>query len=46
MSSFESLPGVKNYLKERPKLIDIGKSPKLIKNGIPVPTGTNPDKGI
>tara|TARA_B100001250_G_scaffold414570_1_gene453982 strand:- start:4573 stop:5274 length:702 start_codon:yes stop_codon:yes gene_type:complete len=46
MSSFESLPGVKNYLKERPKLIDIGKSPKLIKNGIPVPTGTDPNKKI
>ena len=46
MSVIDSLHGINKYLNERPQLVDIGKSPKFIKNAISVATGTDPNKKI
>ena len=35
----ESLPSVQEYLNQRPNLIDVGREPKLVIKGRPVPTG-------
>ncbi len=40
LKAIESIDPVKNYLETRPKLIDIGVSPKLVINGTAHPTGT------
>ena len=40
LHAIESIEPVRNYLESRPKLIDIGVSPKLIINGTAHPTGT------
>ena len=40
MNAVENLSGIKEYLDERPQIIDVGTSPKLIINGLPSPTGT------
>tara|TARA_B100001093_G_scaffold503122_1_gene557049 strand:- start:4906 stop:5598 length:693 start_codon:yes stop_codon:yes gene_type:complete len=40
LKAIESIDPVRNYLETRPKLIDIGVSPKLIINGTAHPTGT------
>mgnify|MGYP001204410300 FL=1 len=40
LKAIESIDSVRNYLETRPKLIDIGVSPKLIINGTAHPTGT------
>ena len=39
LSSVQALPRVQDYLDQRPELIDVGKAPKLVINGSPVPTG-------
>ena len=41
MEAIEEIPSISNYLKSRPKLIDIGVSPKMIINGESFPTGVN-----
>ena len=40
MNAVENLSGIKEYLDERPEIIDVGTAPKLIINGSPSPTGT------
>ena len=44
MNSFKRLSGIEEYLSNRPKLIDIGTSPKFIVNGKEYLTGINPNK--
>ena len=46
MNAFENLNGIKNYLLERPKLVDIGIAPKFIINNKEFPTGLNPNKNL
>ena len=42
MAAVEKLPGVKEYLASRPRIIDVGIAPKLIIDGVAKPTGTKP----
>ena len=42
MRAVENLPGVKEYLASRPRITDVGISPKLIIDGVAKPTGTKP----
>ena len=42
MAAVENLPGVKEYLASRPRIADVGISPKLIIDGVAKPTGTKP----
>ena len=44
MESFHKLKNIKDYLINRPQLIDIGVSPKFIINKKNIPTGINPNK--
>ena len=39
LDNMMSIESIRNYLKKRPKLIDVSVEPKLIINGIPHPTG-------
>ena len=44
MKSFPKLKNIKDYLINRPKLIDIGIAPKFIIDNESYPTGINPYK--
>ena len=41
--AMRALPGIGAYLAERPELIGVGVGPKLVINGVPVPTGVMAD---
>tara|TARA_B100001057_G_scaffold344250_1_gene345229 strand:+ start:776 stop:1237 length:462 start_codon:yes stop_codon:yes gene_type:complete len=41
VKDIEDIEAVSKYLKERPKLVDVGMQPKLIINGTAHPTGVN-----
>ena len=43
MSDFEKIQGILDYLESRPKLIGIGRCPKVVIHGIEYTSGTNPD---
>jgi hypothetical protein len=41
VKDIQNIEAVKNYLQNRPKLVGVGKEPKLIINGSAHPTGIN-----
>jgi glutathione S-transferase len=41
--AMRALPGIGAYLAERPELIGVGVGPKLVIDGVPVPTGVTAD---
>ena len=43
MAGMRGLSGVSAYLAERPELIGVGVGPKLVIDGVPVPTGITAD---
>ena len=43
MSAMRELPGIGGYIAERPELIGVGVGPKLVIDGVPVPTGITAD---
>lgn len=43
MAGMRGLTGVSGYLADRPELIGVGVGPKLVINGVPVPTGITAD---
>ena len=43
MAGMRGLPGLSGYLAERPELIGVGIGPKLVIDGVPVPTGITAD---
>ena len=44
MDALTKLNGIKKYLNNRPKIINVGINPKMKINGIEMPTGANPIK--
>ena len=44
MDALIKLNGIKKYLNNRPKIINVGINPKMKINGIEIPTGVNPFK--
>lgn len=43
MSAMRELPGIGGYIADRPELIGVGVGPKLVIDGVPVPTGITAD---